>query len=160
VVLVGMVAQWRKMAQAAGQPMHELKALEADLKSATDVENLLIIEQQQTEERAQAAEAQLNAASYRIQQLIDQIRQRGQVTVPPSGGLTKVARLPRGWRWGLGYSLLERSRPQPRHQTVQTSVQQPRKVCGCPAAAGVPIGKLPERNLAMRCVQPRRNPLV
>lgn len=56
-----------------------IKALEADLKSADDVESLLLDEQKQAEARAETAEAQLNAASYRIQQLIAQIRQRGQV---------------------------------------------------------------------------------
>ena len=34
-------------------------------------------ENRQTEERAQGAEAQFNAASFRIQQLIDQIKLRG-----------------------------------------------------------------------------------
>lgn len=53
-------------------------ALEADLNGANDVENLLLDERRQAEERAQAAEVQLNAATYRIQQLLDQIKQRGQ----------------------------------------------------------------------------------
>ena len=56
-----------------------IKALEADLKSASDAENFLLDEQQLAEERAQGAEAQLNAATYRIQQLLVQIRQRGQL---------------------------------------------------------------------------------
>jgi hypothetical protein len=56
-----------------------IKALEADLKSASDSEDFLMGEQTLAEERAQAAEAQLNASSYRIQQLIEQIRQRGQI---------------------------------------------------------------------------------
>jgi hypothetical protein len=38
----------------------------------------LLEENRQTEERAQGAEAQFNAASFRIQQLIDQIKLRGQ----------------------------------------------------------------------------------
>src|SRR5262249_23214327 len=55
-----------------------IKALEDDLKSATEAENFLLDEQRLAEERAQAAEAQFNAASYRIQQLLEQIKQRGQ----------------------------------------------------------------------------------
>ena len=66
-----------------------IKALEADLSSAADVESLLLEEHRQAEERAQTAETQLNAASYRVQQLLDQIKQRGQVPdanikLPPS----------------------------------------------------------------------------
>ena len=56
-----------------------IKALETDLKSANDAESFLLDEHKLAEERAQAAEAQLNAASYRIQQLLDQIKQRGQI---------------------------------------------------------------------------------
>jgi hypothetical protein len=56
-----------------------IKALEADLKSAGETENFLMDEQKLSEERAQAAEAQLNAASFRIQQLLNQIKARGQV---------------------------------------------------------------------------------
>jgi hypothetical protein len=56
-----------------------IKALEVDLKSAKDAESFLLDEHKLAEERAQAAEAQLNAASFRIQQLLDQIKQRGQV---------------------------------------------------------------------------------
>jgi hypothetical protein len=56
-----------------------IKALESDLKSASDAENFLLDEQRLAEERAQAAEAQLNAASYRIQQLLEQIKERGQI---------------------------------------------------------------------------------
>lgn len=55
-----------------------IKALEDSLKSAADLEALLINEHEQIKERAQAAEAQANAASYRIQQLLAQIKQRGQ----------------------------------------------------------------------------------
>jgi hypothetical protein len=56
-----------------------IKALETDLSHAKDVENLLVYENEQAEERAKAAEAQLNTASFRIQQLLEQIKQRGQV---------------------------------------------------------------------------------
>jgi hypothetical protein len=56
-----------------------IKALEDDLKSASEVESFLIDEHNSAEERALAAEAQLNAASYRIQQLLDQIKNRGQI---------------------------------------------------------------------------------
>jgi hypothetical protein len=67
-----------------------IEALEADLKSASDAEDFLMDEQKLAEERAQAAEAQFNAASYRIQQLIDQIKQRGQ---DPDGNI----QLPSSW---------------------------------------------------------------
>ena len=55
-----------------------IEALEADLKNASETESFLLEENRQTEERAQGAEAQFNAASFRIQQLIDQIKLRGQ----------------------------------------------------------------------------------
>jgi hypothetical protein len=67
-----------------------IKALEADLKSTNETEKFLLDEQNLAEERAQAAEAQLNAASFRIQQLLDQIKQRGQV---PDADL----QLPEAW---------------------------------------------------------------
>ena len=56
-----------------------IEVLEADRISASETENFLLEEHRLAEERAQAAEAQLSAASYRIRQLLDQIRQRGQV---------------------------------------------------------------------------------
>ena len=55
-----------------------IKGLETELSNAKDVESLLLGEHRHTEERAQRAEAQLNAASFRIQQLLEQIKQRGQ----------------------------------------------------------------------------------
>jgi hypothetical protein len=55
-----------------------VKALEADLKSARDAELFLLDEHTQVEGRAQAAEGQLNAASFRIQQLLEQLKRRGQ----------------------------------------------------------------------------------
>jgi hypothetical protein len=63
-----------------------IEALEADLKSAIETENYLLEEHRLAEERAAAAETQLNAASYRIRQLLDQIKQRGQIpdaNIPP-----------------------------------------------------------------------------
>jgi hypothetical protein len=55
-----------------------INALEADLRSAKDVESFLLEEQKLTEDRAQSAEAQLTAASYRTRQLREQLKQRGQ----------------------------------------------------------------------------------
>jgi hypothetical protein len=55
-----------------------IKALEEDLKSANDSESWLAEEHRQAEERAQTAEAQFNAATFRIQQLLTQITQRGE----------------------------------------------------------------------------------
>jgi hypothetical protein len=54
-----------------------IKNLEAELSNAKDVESLLLDENRHAEERAQGAEAQFNAASFRIQQLLEQIKQRG-----------------------------------------------------------------------------------
>ena len=68
-----------------------IKALEAELTDASDVEGLLLDENRHAEERAQAAEAQLNAASFRIQQLLEQIKQRGQT---PDADI----QLPSSWR--------------------------------------------------------------
>src|SRR5262249_17670687 len=56
-----------------------IKALEVDLRTSKETESFLLDECKFSEERAQAAESQLNAASFRIQQLLDQIKQRGQV---------------------------------------------------------------------------------
>ena len=55
-----------------------IKALEADLKSASDEERFLLDEHRQAEERAQAAEASINVATFRIQQLLAQIKGRDQ----------------------------------------------------------------------------------
>ena len=55
-----------------------IKALEANIQSANDVEIMLLEEHSEAEERAETAEAQFNAASFRIQQLLAQIKQRGQ----------------------------------------------------------------------------------
>jgi hypothetical protein len=68
-----------------------IKALEAELNNANDVRSLLIDEHRHAEERAQAAEAQLNAGSFRIQQLLEQIKQRGQT---PDAHIE----LPSSWR--------------------------------------------------------------
>ena len=65
--------------QKLGAADARIKALEADLKSAKEVENFLLEEQRLTEERAQAAETKFSAASFRIQQLLEQIKQRGEI---------------------------------------------------------------------------------
>jgi hypothetical protein len=67
-----------------------IKALEADLRFANETENFLLDEQQLAEDRARAAEAQLDAASFRIQQLLDQIKRRGEA---PDADI----RLPDAW---------------------------------------------------------------
>jgi hypothetical protein len=56
----------------------QIEALEADIRNAKETEHFLLEEQRLSEERAEAAESQLNSATFRIQQLLDQIRQRGQ----------------------------------------------------------------------------------
>jgi hypothetical protein len=59
-----------------------IKALETELSNAKDLERLLLDEHMHAEARAQVAEAQLNAASFRVQQLLEQIKQRGQALDP------------------------------------------------------------------------------
>jgi hypothetical protein len=56
-----------------------IKALEENLKSSSDSETFLLDEHKQAEDRAKFAEAQLGAATFRIQQLLDQIKKRGQI---------------------------------------------------------------------------------
>ncbi|WP_375762483.1 hypothetical protein ACE10W_37290 [Bradyrhizobium sp. B025] len=56
-----------------------IKVLEENLRSLGDSEAFLLDEHKQAEERAKSAEAQLSAATFRIQQLLDQIKKRGQI---------------------------------------------------------------------------------
>ena len=59
-----------------------IKALEAELNDARDVESLLQYEQRHAEERAQAAEVQLNAASFRIQQFLSRLSSAARPRMP------------------------------------------------------------------------------
>jgi hypothetical protein len=62
-----------------------IEALQGDLKAAQDWEQQLSDEHKAAEERAQASEAQYKAATFRIQQLLDQMKERGQkpdTTIP------------------------------------------------------------------------------
>jgi len=69
----------------------QIDKLRDDLRKANDAQQWLSDEHQQAEERAVSAEAQLTASSYRIQQLLEQIKARGDnpdenIPLPESWG--------------------------------------------------------------------------